>query len=117
MLLQQAFQVVLVGQGASPPGDFGVWDRDEIRADNYVFTNHGTGQEISVNETNDHLITSSEAPATVFAVESAGGGEFVIKLPNADWVWEAIFDGTSPIYGRIALRPASGSVYQRWTFT
>ncbi|KAJ7855550.1 hypothetical protein B0H13DRAFT_2079507 [Mycena leptocephala] len=108
---------VLVGQGASPPGDFGVWDRDEISADNYVFTNHGTGQEINVNETNDHLITSSEAPATVFAVESAGGGEFVIKLPNADSVWEAIFDGTSPIYGRIALRPASGSVYQRWTFT
>ncbi|KAJ7864510.1 hypothetical protein B0H13DRAFT_1899118 [Mycena leptocephala] len=98
------------------------WDRDELSADNYIFTNHGTGQEISVNETNDHLITSSEAPATVFAVESAGGGEFVthpvqIKLPNADSVWEAIFDGTSPIYGRIALRPASGSVYQRWTFT
>ncbi|KAJ7913323.1 hypothetical protein B0H13DRAFT_2005261 [Mycena leptocephala] len=108
---------VLVGQGALQPGDFGVWDRDELSADKYIFTNHGTGQEISVNEDNDHLVTSSEAPGTVFAVESAGGGEFVIKLPNADSVWEAIFDGTSPIFGRIALRPASGSVYQRWKFT
>lgn len=107
---------VLVGQGASPPGDLGVWDRGELGADSYVFTNRGTGQKISVNDGNDHLVTSIDVPATVFAVEAAGQGEFVIKLPYADSVWVAIFDGTSPIFGRIALRPASGSAFQRWTF-
>ncbi|KAJ7486888.1 hypothetical protein FB451DRAFT_1168268 [Mycena latifolia] len=108
---------VLVGQAAAPPGNFGIWERSELSADKYIFQNLGTGQWITVNEANNHLVTvNGRANATVFAVESAGGGEFVIKLPNADSVWEALFDGTSPIFGRIILRPASGSVLQRWTF-
>ncbi|KAJ7027268.1 hypothetical protein C8F04DRAFT_1122912 [Mycena alexandri] len=108
---------VLVGQAAAPPGDFGIWERSELSADKYVFQNLGTGQWIAVNKANNHLVTVNGASnATVFAVESAGGAEFVIKLPNADSVWEALFDGTSPIFGRIILRPASGSTLQRWTF-
>ncbi|KAJ6545781.1 hypothetical protein B0H19DRAFT_1076041 [Mycena capillaripes] len=108
---------VLVGQAATPPGNFGIWERTELSADKYVFQNLGTGQWITINEANNHLVTvNGEGNATVFAVESAGGNEFVIKLPNADSVWEALFDGTSPIFGRIIMRPASGSTFQRWTF-
>ncbi|KAJ7695242.1 hypothetical protein B0H14DRAFT_3905498 [Mycena olivaceomarginata] len=108
---------VLVGQAAAPPGNFGIWERSEVSADKYVFQNLGTGQWITVNEANNHLVTvNGRVNATLFAVESAGEGEFEIKLPNADSVWEALFDGTSPIFGRIILRRASGSVRQRWTF-
>ncbi|KAJ7438984.1 hypothetical protein FB451DRAFT_1415953 [Mycena latifolia] len=128
---------VLVGQAASPPGDFGIWERSQLSTDQYVFQNLGTGQWITVNEANNHLVTVNGAEnATVFGIESAGGDEFVIKLPNADSLWEALFDGTSPIFGRvrhmlqpflptglwlistvwIILTPASGSVFQRWTF-
>ncbi|KAJ7896367.1 hypothetical protein B0H14DRAFT_2679198 [Mycena olivaceomarginata] len=108
---------VLVGQVAAPPGNFGIWERSEPSADKYVFQNLGTGQWITVNEANNHLVTVNGANnATVFAVESAGGSEFLIKLPDADSVWEALFDGTSPIFGRIILRPANGSALQRWTF-
>ncbi|KAJ7907135.1 hypothetical protein B0H13DRAFT_1879845 [Mycena leptocephala] len=32
-----------------------------------------------------------------------------IKLPNADSIWEAIFDGTSMVYGRVALRRRAGA--------
>ncbi|KAJ7273834.1 hypothetical protein C8J57DRAFT_1313911 [Mycena rebaudengoi] len=108
---------VLVGQAAAPPGDFGIWERSELSADKYVFQNLGTGQWIAVNGANNHLVTVNGANnATVFAVESANGSEFVIKLPNADSVWAALFDGTSPIFGRIIMSPASGSALQRWTF-
>ncbi|KAJ7258908.1 hypothetical protein C8J57DRAFT_1340556 [Mycena rebaudengoi] len=108
---------VLVGQAAAPPGNFGIWERTELSADKYVFQNLGTGQWIAVNGANNHLVTVNGANnATVFAVESAGGGEFVIKLPDADSVWAALFDGTSPIFGRIIMSPAIGSALQRWTF-
>ncbi|KAF7364475.1 hypothetical protein MSAN_01108900 [Mycena sanguinolenta] len=109
---------VLVGQAAAPPGNFGIWERTELSADKYVFQNLGTGQWITINQANNHLVTvNGKANATVFAVESAGGGQFVIKLPNADSVWKALFDGTSPIFGRIIMSPADGTVGERWTFS
>ncbi|KAJ7691483.1 hypothetical protein B0H17DRAFT_1133786 [Mycena rosella] len=80
---------VLVGQAAAPPGNFGIWERSELSADKYIFQNLGTGQWITVNAAN-------------------------IKLPDADSLWEALFDGTSPIFGRIIMSPASGSTLQRW---
>ncbi|KAF7358578.1 hypothetical protein MSAN_01196100 [Mycena sanguinolenta] len=108
---------VLVGQAAAPPGDFGIWERTQLSADQYVFQNLGTGQWITINEANNHLVTvDSEANATVFAVETAGLIDFVIKLPNTDSVWKALFDGTSPIFGRIIMSTADGTVGERWTF-
>ncbi|KAJ7301550.1 hypothetical protein DFH08DRAFT_827424 [Mycena albidolilacea] len=96
---------VLVGQAAAPPGNFGIWERSEVSADKYVFQNLGTGQWITVNEANvlHSSIPRTRVNATLFAVESAGEGEFEIKLPNADSVWEALFDGTSPIFGRVTF--------------
>ncbi|KAJ6613222.1 hypothetical protein B0H10DRAFT_2222412 [Mycena sp. CBHHK59/15] len=88
-----------LGQPAAPPGNFGIWERSELSADKYIFQNLGTGQWITVNEANNHLVTvNGTNNAMVFAVESAGGSEFVIKLPDADSAWEALFDGTSPIF-------------------
>ncbi|KAJ6533654.1 hypothetical protein B0H19DRAFT_1241593 [Mycena capillaripes] len=107
---------VLVGQAATPPGNFGIWERSELSADKYIFQNLGTGQWITINEVNNHLVTvNGRDNATVFAVEAAGGNEFVIKLPNADSVWEFLF-GASPLFARIIMKPASGSALQRWTF-
>ncbi|KAJ7677522.1 hypothetical protein B0H17DRAFT_1139537 [Mycena rosella] len=46
------------------------------------------------------VVTSSGANnATVFVVESAGNSMW-IKLPDADSLWEALFDRKSPIFGR-----------------
>ncbi|KAJ7888515.1 hypothetical protein B0H13DRAFT_1888378 [Mycena leptocephala] len=103
---------VFVGQAAAPPGNFGIWERSTLSADKYVFQNLGTGQWITtINETNNHLGTVNGANnATVFAVESAGGNEFVIKLPNADSVWEALFNGTSPIFGRAGERERASAL-------
>ncbi|KAJ7509517.1 hypothetical protein B0H11DRAFT_2269959 [Mycena galericulata] len=48
-----------------------------------------------------------------FAVEPAGKNTFKIKLPGEDEVAAAVFDGSSPIYGRVALEPA-GDRYEEW---
>jgi hypothetical protein len=73
------------------------WERSEVSADKYVFQNLGTGQWITVNEANvlhssiprtlthlraqNHLVTvNGRVNATLFAVESAGEGEFEVSL-------------------------------------
>ncbi|KAJ7250688.1 hypothetical protein C8J57DRAFT_1521094 [Mycena rebaudengoi] len=90
----------------------GLWERYTVGVDKYTFKNDASGEWITVGD-EGHLVTvPGVAHATVFAIESAGGGE--LKSPYADEVWEALYDGTSPIYGRVVLRPARGSSYQRW---
>ncbi|KAJ7142654.1 hypothetical protein C8R44DRAFT_846558 [Mycena epipterygia] len=105
---------VLVGQPLPEQEYYPVWNRFKVGGDQYIFNNLGTGYWLTVNPANKHLV--ADVVPTIFAVESVGGKDFVIKLPNADMVAEAIYDGTSMIYGRVALRPASGSTYQHWRF-
>ncbi|KAJ6626157.1 hypothetical protein B0H10DRAFT_547322 [Mycena sp. CBHHK59/15] len=105
---------VLIQQGVVDR-DGAVWEKYMIGADKYTFKNAETGYWISVGG-EGHLFTDSSVNATVFAVESAGGGEFVIKAPYADQVWQTFYDGTSPIYLRVVMQPADGGSDQRWTF-
>ncbi|KAJ7148969.1 hypothetical protein C8R43DRAFT_952214 [Mycena crocata] len=101
----------------------GHWWRYKVsgRTDEWIFKNRGTGQWLQIAEDpyhyhKDQLIAVDGYSPTHFAVEPAGKGELVIKLPYEDKVWEAIYDGTSMLYGRVALRPANGSPYQRWKY-
>ncbi|KAJ7500656.1 hypothetical protein B0H11DRAFT_1996092 [Mycena galericulata] len=90
----------------------GVWDLTNVAADTWTFQNTGTGQYIQADETDNNIVTGTSP--TIFAVNSAGGGNFVIKLPYADLVWEYIYDGSSMEYGKVELRPADGSASQQW---
>jgi len=106
---------VLLPMTFHTPND--MWNRwNDPKSDVWVFQNRGTGQWLTVNRENDYIITSPHGP-TEFAVDHAGEGHVVIKLANEDKVLEAIYDGTSMLYGRIALRPANGDVHQRWKYT
>ncbi|KAJ7616616.1 hypothetical protein FB45DRAFT_1064007 [Roridomyces roridus] len=77
----------------------------------------GTGQFLTVNQSNDHIITSDNLEAIMFSVDHAGEGHLIIKLPDADKVFEAIYEGTNTEYARVALRPANGGRNQLWKFT
>ncbi|KAJ7142652.1 hypothetical protein C8R44DRAFT_865973 [Mycena epipterygia] len=105
---------VLVGQPIPEIEYYPVWNRFKIGGDQYIFNNRGTGYWLTPNPANKHLV--ADVVPTIFAVESVGGKDFVIKLPDADMVAEAIYDGISMMYGRVALRPASGSTYQHWRY-
>ncbi|KAJ7500655.1 hypothetical protein B0H11DRAFT_786322 [Mycena galericulata] len=87
------------------------WNATQVSSDTWVFQSLGTGQWIQANATNN-LIVAGDYPPTVFAVNSAGGGEFVIKLPNADLVW-SVYD-VDMEYGGVELEPSDGSVTQHW---
>ncbi|KAJ7164326.1 hypothetical protein C8R46DRAFT_1099265 [Mycena filopes] len=108
---------VLVPMRPDDPEAHFVWDRYQADTHAWVFRNRGTKQWLKVDEeNNNHLITVVQFKPTIFAVEHAGEGEVVIKLPDTDSVWEAIYDGTSMMFGRVALTPARGSVYQQWKY-
>ncbi|KAJ6490495.1 hypothetical protein DFH09DRAFT_1291093 [Mycena vulgaris] len=96
---------------------YGTWDRYMVSTDAWIFKNRGTHQWLKVNTANDHLITVNDFSPTIFAVEHAGEGKLIIKLPYEDKVWEPLFDGTSMQFGRVSLRPANGSPSQRWVYT
>ncbi|KAJ7122119.1 hypothetical protein C8R44DRAFT_981395 [Mycena epipterygia] len=105
--------------------DIAVWDRYMVSEDQYIFKNNGTGYWLSIEEDKvrtesrpqDFLSTEDHVAPTIFAVEAAGENEFVIKLPYADAVLEAVqYTGKQAYYRWVELRPASGSSYQRWRF-
>ncbi|KAJ7448483.1 hypothetical protein FB451DRAFT_1187634 [Mycena latifolia] len=62
---------VLVGKAASPPGDFGIWERSKLSTDEYVFQNLGTGQWITVDEANRHNLGNCTMLSEKEDIESA----------------------------------------------
>ncbi|KAJ7813689.1 hypothetical protein B0H14DRAFT_3879032 [Mycena olivaceomarginata] len=85
------------------------WDRYERRADAWVFRNRGTQQWLAVNEADEHLITvGDESNGNSIRGRICGKGASRDQLPNANKVFEPIFDGTSMLFGRVGLGPATG---------
>ncbi|KAJ7616668.1 hypothetical protein FB45DRAFT_1105980 [Roridomyces roridus] len=95
-----------------------IWNRwNDPKSDRWLFENRETGQFLTVDQTNDYIITSDNLEATMFSVTHAGEGHLMIKLPYEDKVFEAIYDGSSMEYAHIELRPANGGINQRWMYT
>ncbi|KAJ7765686.1 hypothetical protein B0H16DRAFT_1717603 [Mycena metata] len=98
------------------------WDRYIHSKDKYIFRNQDNGYWLSVDYEGEPpyiLYTQDHMEPTVFAVESVGDGDFVIKLPYFDSVFEAVYDNENgenphPWYAWVELRPANGSAYQQW---
>ncbi|KAJ7121040.1 hypothetical protein C8R44DRAFT_787248 [Mycena epipterygia] len=103
--------VVFVSQTREYPGPFGTWTLEPAKEDAFTLLNVGLQMHAFVDDDNN-VITGDEEDATSFAIQPAGGNQFVIKLPNEDMVW-TVDDGAlrSPVH----LEPASGSDTQRWT--
>ncbi|KAJ7486871.1 hypothetical protein FB451DRAFT_1535027 [Mycena latifolia] len=94
-------------------GPNGLWVGFKTGEDKYLVQNVGTGGYIKPQ---GRLIIGPRSEATEFAVERAGNNVWELKLPNEDRVWEAVYDGSSMIFGYVSLRPASGEQSQHWTF-
>ncbi|KAF7360585.1 hypothetical protein MVEN_00789900 [Mycena venus] len=87
------------------------WNRWQVDTDTWIFNNRMTEKWLGVGETTGRLVTG-ERP-TVFAVDHAGGPhiQLVIKMPNADQVWEEVYDGL------VELKPANGKFCQHWIYS
>jgi len=102
---------VFVSSTREFPGPFELWDVKDSVDGSYTLRNIGLNT-IAAAGPSGFVVT--EPKATSFSIEPAGDGEFVIKLPDADSVWNVEL----PVIprGDIRLRPANGSPTQRWTF-
>ncbi|KAJ7789980.1 hypothetical protein B0H14DRAFT_3161689 [Mycena olivaceomarginata] len=62
----------------------------------WVFNNRATHKWLSIDETTNRLVTAENLAPTVFAVDYAGGPGIqpVIKMPNADQVWQEVHTGS-----------------------
>ncbi|KAJ7611936.1 hypothetical protein DFH06DRAFT_155012 [Mycena polygramma] len=87
----------------------------------FIIKNIGMDAWLFVGEYGMLTVRSGLQPseATVFTWAQSGSGpdEKVIKLPDADRVWEAIRFGGKVINYLGALRPADGGEYQHWKFS
>ncbi|KAJ7429805.1 hypothetical protein B0H11DRAFT_2141213 [Mycena galericulata] len=89
-----------------------VWNATQVGVDTWVFQSTDTQKWIQANATNNNIV-AGDYP-TVFAVNSAGGGEYVIKLPDADLVWDAVYTPHISLEP-VVLEPADGNVTQHWS--
>ncbi|KAJ7062836.1 hypothetical protein C8F01DRAFT_1251643 [Mycena amicta] len=100
------------------PGHYIVWKMYEHGPGQYTFVNKERGDNLLYSPESKNLVTAYGRPAAVFAIEPAGDGEYLIKLPYEDAVAEALVDDVTD-YLRypvdIKFRPANGSPSQRWT--
>ncbi|KAF7324065.1 hypothetical protein MKEN_00628900 [Mycena kentingensis (nom. inval.)] len=109
---------VFTGYDVTRSYQYPVWEMHRVSADEYIFTNKKTGAPLVIyhgDEFHDnYLFTIAGAKATTFAVQSAGGGEKVIKISYTNLVVESIYDHSSMRFGQAALRPENGTPAQRW---
>ncbi|KAJ7756634.1 hypothetical protein B0H16DRAFT_687945 [Mycena metata] len=109
---------VLLEKGNTGQNDFGVWEKNDLEDETYVFKNSATGWYVATTGDNDHLLVApGEAPA-VFRVtqDSTNNRTYIIQLIDENLVWEATLIGESQTLGRVVLRPDTGSSSQRWKF-
>ncbi|KAF8810380.1 hypothetical protein BYT27DRAFT_7253762 [Phlegmacium glaucopus] len=112
--------LVFVSSYRDLAGWFELWDISDAKDGGYTIANVGlnmiymldtSAAVFSPDNGELQLIRTSLAP-TVFNIESAGNGEYVIKLPNEDLLWNA----EPPVvpYGDVKLRPANGDSTEHW---
>ncbi|KAJ7759418.1 hypothetical protein DFH07DRAFT_940148 [Mycena maculata] len=105
--------------GDKDHGDTGLWKGYPNGPDRYTIKNIGTGNFVSVSEYDGRLVVRPDTKPTDFALESVGQHVWVLKMADEDKVWEAVYDGSSMMYGYVSLRKTPGrpSAYQHWNFT
>ncbi|KAJ7509512.1 hypothetical protein B0H11DRAFT_1251420 [Mycena galericulata] len=106
---------VLIQGGNTNHGQDDWWYKWKVGEDRYVFQHWGAqGRLLRAGPNLGRLIVSDDTSfSSEFAVEPAGKNTFKIKLPGEDQVAAAVFDGSSPLYGRVALEKAGGP-YEEW---
>ncbi|KAF7331467.1 hypothetical protein MKEN_00025500 [Mycena kentingensis (nom. inval.)] len=110
---------VLIQPGFTVPrGGYNIWKMYKEGTDQYTFIQEARGAKLLVSPKTGNLVTAYSPPPAVFALESAGKGQWVFKLPNSDRVAEVIPDEPTEddMYppAHINFRPANGNITQRW---
>ncbi|KAF7301000.1 hypothetical protein MIND_00663400 [Mycena indigotica] len=84
----------------------------------YTFVNKDRGDNLLYSPGSLNLVTSYGRGPTVFELQPAEDGTYLIKIPNQDAVAQALVD-TPKDYTKdpvdIHFSPQNGSPYQRWT--
>ncbi|KAF8959805.1 hypothetical protein BDZ97DRAFT_2077825 [Flammula alnicola] len=119
-LPSSTLNVIFVEQ-TPPQGQLGVWALTNADQGGYHIQNVGLGQNVSTI----HLIESglflaqvgpAGAPASTYAIECAGSGQYVIKNVTADQLWTTVANGSPGGLAFMELRPADGSAIQKFLF-
>ncbi|MBT2232537.1 RICIN domain-containing protein [Nonomuraea sp. NEAU-A123] len=107
---------IFVSSTLENPGPFELWEIAQAE-DGYTIKNvglslNGPPANASARQTEQgEPVVTGSAPTT-WSIRPAGGGTFVIKVPNDDLLWNA----EPPVIprGDVRLRGADGSAAQRW---
>ncbi|KAF5312945.1 hypothetical protein D9619_003831 [Psilocybe cf. subviscida] len=117
--------------GATPPTLISFRNFSSVEASNFVWkvskgagdsgftlTNVGSGNTAAVTNEEDAQVSGFANITTQFAIESAGNGDFVIKSPNADLLWDVITDLNFKFGFSFVpfLEPASGGDAEKFQF-
>lgn len=112
---------IFVRSTKEDPGPFELWQLKGASDDGYIIRNIGLGEvseadpfaAVMYPTPGEPVVTSRRA--TVFNIEPAGDGTFVIKAPYEDLLWNV----EPPVIpaGTIKLRPAHGRDTERWYFS
>ncbi|KAJ6566713.1 hypothetical protein B0H19DRAFT_1257904 [Mycena capillaripes] len=110
--------------GDTDHGKDGLWQFYQVKAGEnlYLIKNVGKDAFVSVGE-NGRLVVIPGTRGVEFAIETAGKNIRQIKKINSDGsedlYWEAVYDGSSMIYGYVTLHESQGSRpgYQQWTIS
>jgi len=105
-----------VSSSKEDPGDFALFDIQYAEdSSGYTITNVGLNKFVSAAEEIMGEPLFAKGFREAFAIEEAGGDQFVIKAVNKDLVWTVI----EPVIptGTVILWPAEGKSTQRFILT
>jgi hypothetical protein len=103
-------QPIYAAPGGGIPQDFKITPADQ---GGYTIENPYVKGFVSVKNAVGELVKTGDAKKTFF-ISPAGGGTYVIKVPNQDLVWD-LFDQQGAAGDPVGLRGANGDASQRWT--
>jgi len=111
--VQYPHDPVFIYNTGENPGPYEFWDIRDAEDGGYTIQNVGLGTSAEVSGPNNgELVRTSPSP-TVFNIESAGNGGYVIKLPFNDLFWN-VEPGMHRL--NIILSPAEGRATELWRF-
>ncbi|KAF8190205.1 hypothetical protein K438DRAFT_1763224 [Mycena galopus ATCC 62051] len=110
LVARQWAQPVTLSYPGEDPGPSGVWDilPPQDGSAGYVIFN--VDLRAATSSFRD-VIVAGGTTAAPFAIEPAGGKEYVVKLPNEDKVWSL-----GSTFEALHLEPQQGAAKQLWRF-
>ncbi|KAF8190214.1 hypothetical protein K438DRAFT_1971089 [Mycena galopus ATCC 62051] len=110
LVARQMAQPVTLSSPGQGPGPIGMWDILPALDESAGYLIINVGLRAATSSFRD-VIVAGGTTAAPFAIEPAGGKEYVIKLPNEDKVWSL----GSP-FEALHLEPQQGAAKQLWRF-